>query len=66
MSLELSNEIFLTQKQLLQKLPIARRTLTVWRANGKIPFVKLQRKVLYHWPSVEKALLKVQKNTPPA
>ena len=52
---------FLNQKQLLARLPISRRTLFNWRMTGKIPCVRLdRRRLLFHWPSVEAALLRYQ------
>jgi predicted site-specific integrase-resolvase len=57
---------FINEKQLLARLPVARRTLANWRKMGRIPFVKLpgSRRVLYHWKSVEAALLRMQRNSP--
>ena len=53
---------FIDEKQLLQRLPISRRTLFNWRTSGKIPSVKLGgRRILFHWPSVETALLRQQR-----
>jgi hypothetical protein len=53
---------FINQKQLLARLPITRRTLFNWRTTGKIPFVQLGGcRILFHWPSVEAALLRHQR-----
>ncbi len=53
---------FIDEKELLARLPVSRRTLFNWRYSGKIPFVNLGgRKLVYHWPSVEAALLRMQK-----
>lgn len=53
---------FLSEVQLLRRLPISRRTLYVWRLAGKIPFVHVGgRRILFHWPSVEAALLRMQR-----
>jgi len=52
---------FIDEKQLLARLPISRRTVFDWVTSGKIPVVKLKRKKLYHWPSVEAALLRMQR-----
>jgi len=53
---------FITENELLGRLPISRRTLFKWRANGNIPCIKLGgRRLLFHWPSVEAALLRHQK-----
>jgi hypothetical protein len=52
---------FIDQKELLARLPISRRTLFNWRTTGKIPCVRLGgRRILFHWPSVEAALLRHQ------
>lgn len=52
---------FITEMQLLKKLQVSRRTVFSWRMAGKIPTVKLRRRTLYHWPSVEAALLRCQR-----
>jgi hypothetical protein len=53
---------FIDQRQLLARLPISRRTLFNWRVTGKIPCVRLGgRRILFHWPSVEAALLRHQR-----
>jgi hypothetical protein len=52
---------FINQKQLLALLPISRRALFNWRKTGKIPCVRLGgSRILFHWPSVEAALLRHQ------
>ena len=53
---------FIDEKTLLARLPVSRRTLFNWRATGKIPCVRLGgRRILFHWPSVEAALLRMQR-----
>ena len=52
---------FITEMQLLERLKVSRRTVFSWRMAGKIPTVKLGRRTLYHWPSVEAALLRHQR-----
>jgi predicted site-specific integrase-resolvase len=57
---------FIDEKQLLTRLPISRRTLFNWRVSGKIPCVCLGgRRILFHWPSVEAALLRHQRGGQP-
>jgi hypothetical protein len=56
-----SESSFITEMQLLKKLQVSRRTVFSWRMAGKIPTVKTGRRTLYHWPSVEAALLRCQK-----
>jgi predicted site-specific integrase-resolvase len=53
---------FIVESELLKRVPVSRRTLFNWRCSGKLPFVNLGgRRNLYHWPSVEAALLRLQK-----
>jgi predicted site-specific integrase-resolvase len=53
---------FIDERELLKRLPVSRRTLFSWRTSGKIPFVHLGgRRILFHWASVEKALLRQQR-----
>ena len=55
------DQAFIDEKQLLARLPVSRRTLFNWRVSGKIPHVKIGRRNLFHWPSIEDALLRKQK-----
>ncbi len=52
---------FLTTEELLLKLPVCRKTLFSYCAKGKLPSVKLGRRVLFHWPSVQAALIRQQR-----
>jgi len=53
---------FIDEKELLRRLPVSRRTLFAYRNSGKIPSVRLGgRRILFHWPSVEAALLRQQR-----
>jgi len=53
---------FITTEEFLARVPISRRTLATWRKELKIPFVNVSgRRILFHWPSVEAALLRNQK-----
>jgi hypothetical protein len=55
---------FIDEKELLKRLPVSRRTLFAYRNSGKIPCVRLGgRRILFHWPSVEAALLRQQRGT---
>jgi len=56
-----SQDVILAEKQILARIPVSRRTLFNWRASGKIPSIKIGRRNLYHWPSVEAALLRQQR-----
>jgi hypothetical protein len=50
------------QPEFLNRVPVSRKTEYNWRIAGKIPFIKIGKRVLYHWPSVEAALLRMQRN----
>ncbi len=52
---------FIDEKQLLTKLPISRRTLGNWKAKGFLPYIKIGRRCLYDWASVQGALLRRQR-----
>lgn len=52
---------FLNDEQLRERIPICRRTLASWRRKGKIPFIKIGARVLYDWPSVQSAILRLQR-----
>ncbi len=52
---------FIGEKQLLARLPISRRTLGNWKATGILPYIKIGRRCLYDWASVQGALLRRQK-----
>jgi len=58
-----SPDAFLTESQLQERLPLSRRTLYDLRTSGKLPFVRLPgaRRLLFHWPTVEAALLRQQR-----
>jgi hypothetical protein len=53
---------FLDEKELLKQISVCRRTLYNLRASGKIPSIRLGRRNFYHMPSVEAALLRLQRN----
>ncbi len=54
-------QVFIDEAECLRRVPVSRRTWFSWRTAGKIPTVKLGRRCLYHWPSVEAALLRQQR-----
>lgn len=47
----------LTESELLTKLPVSRRTLFTLRREGRVPFIRVKRKLLYDWETVRGALL---------
>ena len=52
---------FIDEKRLLARLPVSRRTLGNWKAKGILPYIKIGRRCLYDWASVQGALLRRQK-----
>lgn len=42
----------LTRKELAAHLRISLRTLEEWQRDGAVPFIKLGKVVLFHWPDV--------------
>ncbi|HUS13121.1 MAG TPA: helix-turn-helix domain-containing protein [Pyrinomonadaceae bacterium] len=56
-----ANRGFIEELELQRVLPLSRRTLANHRNNGKLPFVRIGRRILYHWPTVEAFLLRQQR-----
>jgi hypothetical protein len=54
-------EDFIDTAGVLRRLPICRKTLFSYRASGKVPYVQIGRKVIYHWPSVSAAFIRMQR-----
>jgi hypothetical protein len=52
---------FLTVAELQKKIPVSRRTIFSWRKQGWLPSVQVGSKILFHFPSVEAALLRMQR-----
>ncbi len=52
---------FIDEKEFLRRIPVSRRTAFTWVQSGKLPCVKIGRRKLFHWPSVEAALLRQQR-----
>jgi len=46
----------LRKRELAEKLAISKRTLDVWMAKGRIPFLKVGRSVRFRLPDVLKKL----------
>jgi hypothetical protein len=53
--------VFIDQPELLRRVPWSRRSLFDYRRKGKIPAIQLGRKLLFHWPSIEAALIREMK-----
>ena len=54
--LVLNGELYLTDKELSERLKISRRTLQEYRSSGKIPYYIVCGKVLYRQSEIEKLL----------
>jgi hypothetical protein len=60
--LQTVSEGFITEETLLKNyLPVSRGTAVNWRKSGRLPFVKIGAKILYHVPTVTSAILRLQK-----
>ncbi|MGU9937324.1 helix-turn-helix domain-containing protein [Elizabethkingia anophelis] len=52
----LKGEIYLSGEQVCQMLHISKRTLQQYRDDGLIPFIKLERKILFRESDIVKVL----------
>ncbi|MGJ1335588.1 helix-turn-helix domain-containing protein [Sphingobacterium siyangense] len=52
----LKGEIYLSGEQICQMLHISKRTLQQYRDDGLIPFIKLERKILFRESDIVKVL----------
>jgi predicted site-specific integrase-resolvase len=52
---------FISESQILQKIPVCRRTLHAWRRKNLIPYIKLPgtRRILYDFEAVRVALMRM-------
>jgi len=50
----------ISEKELRVRLPVSRRTIGTWRRKRIIPAITVGGRVLYHWPSVQAAMLRRQ------
>ena len=53
---------FITTETLANRLHVCPSTLVKWGHEGHLPFIKLDRKILWHWPSVKETLLRQSRN----
>jgi len=54
-------EGFIDTDEMLRRIPVCRKTLWSYCKAGKIPSVVLPGRTIFHWKSVETALLRQQK-----
>ncbi|MDM1347410.1 helix-turn-helix domain-containing protein [Myroides marinus] len=52
----LKGEIYLSGEQVCEMLHISKRTLQQYRDDGLIPFIKLERKILFRESDIRKVL----------
>jgi excisionase family DNA binding protein len=52
---------FIDEHELLRRLPVSRRTIANWRRAGKIPSIKIGRRVLFCWENVAGALRRMER-----
>ncbi len=51
-----NGEIYLTDKEVSERLRVSRRTLQEWRNSGMIDYIKLDGKIIYAESAVQKLL----------
>ena len=49
-------ELYLTDKEVSERLKISRRTLQEWRNSGKIEFIQFEGKILYTESAIQRVL----------
>jgi len=65
MKLSAAQEGFIDADELLRRVPFSRGTLRNRMKAGKLPYIRLDgRKLCFHCPSVEQALLRAQRGGP--
>ena len=52
---------FKSETEILQFVPVCRRTWGNWKSKGIIPYIKIGRRCLYDLESVRRALLRMQR-----
>jgi len=52
---------FINERTFLERVPICRRTAKNYRDKGLLPAAQIGGRILYHWPTVRDALLRLQK-----
>ena len=50
-----------SELQILARVPVSRMTWYNWKVKGLVPYIRIGRRCLYHWPSVLEALLRLQR-----
>lgn len=51
-----SGEEYLTKRELAVKLRKTPRTIELWMSQGLIPYARLGRSILFHWPTVQESI----------
>lgn len=54
----LNNELYLTDKEISEKLRVSRSTLQRWRYSGRIPYFKIGGKMIFRESDVQTLLEK--------
>ncbi len=49
---ENQSDVMLNKRELAARLKLTVRTIENWQRRGILPFVKVGRVVLFHWPEV--------------
>lgn len=57
-----NNEVYITDRELSERLKVSRRTLQEWRYNKVIPYIQIASKILYRERDVQLILEKQMRN----
>src|SRR5207247_4395078 len=50
------DDSYVTKLEIARRLHRSCRTVEKWMRGGRLPFLKIGRSVLFHWPTVERHL----------
>ena len=50
--LDRATESLLTKPEVAERLRRSKRTVDLWMRRGKLPYLKVGKSVLFHWPDV--------------
>ena len=49
---EKPSDVMLTKREVAERLKVTVRTVENWQQRGVLPYVKIGKVVLFHWPEV--------------
>ena len=57
----LSQSPFIDEPECLRRVPVSRRTWFDWREKKGLPYIRINKRILYDWDSVRQWLLRQQR-----